>query len=389
MVEVLLHIWTASDDWSTNNQFLGMSMGRISELDQEIIARGNGTMERFFFRLADNNSTSLVHLKFFVNGDMKREIIIDSVGQGFQKFLPANQLPLSFLKDDRLTLQWTGLVGTPPIITAEIGFDLIFEADPVLEPDTNEPIHGYTAGQQTIDTGITYYSIGGFTNSSGVQTSNQVPAMGTGKIKKIISYFGEVPSGGTIIRRHILNGGATAITPNIAPSPGSIHEVALDRAFVKDDIIGFSYQRTGGADIRHITWIEIEYSAIELWGYSSFNGLQEAQTTFGSMFGQSNTSTLTVRANWQRSLDKGGIIKDLLYYGTAPSGTGSSIITIEVNGVNIFDSPDLNIHTGVAIDRFDNVNVVFNAGDLLTIKTIGRDGSGDGIGLCAVRIQLF
>jgi len=386
MVEEILHIWTASNDFGSP-QFLGMDMARITALDQEINARGNGRMERFFFRLADNNSTAIVHLKFYVNDVLKREIIIDSVGQGFQKFLPANQLPESFLKDDRLTLEWTGITGG--FITAEIGMDLIFEADPVLEPDTNNPIHGYTGGQQEIAIGSqTYYSVGGFTNSGGIETSNQAPAMGTGKIKKLISYFGVVATTGTIQRRHIINAAATLITPNIAPSAGSIHEVALDRSFVKDDIIGFSNQQIGGGSIRHITWIELEYSAIELWGYGSFNGLQQGLTTFGSMFGQINTGDINSRANWQRALDKGGIIKDIVYFGDAPSGTGNSIITIEVNGVNIFDSPNLSVHSSVGIDRFDNVNVVFSAGDLLNIKTIGRTGTV-GTGFCAVRIQLF
>jgi len=212
--------------------------------------------------------------------------------------------------------------------------------------------------------------------------------MGPGKIKKLISYFGVVTAGGTVIRRHILNGSATAIIPNVSPTPGSIHEVALDIPFVKDDIIGFSNQQVGGSSIRHITQIELEHSAIELWGYGSFNGLQQGLETFGSMFGQINTSGLTVRANWQRSLDKGGIINDIIYYGTAPAGTGSSIISIEVNNVTMFDSPNLSVHNGTAIDRFDGVNIPFNAGDLLNTKTIGRVGTV-GTGFCAVRMTLF
>ncbi|KKK88730.1 hypothetical protein LCGC14_2740200, partial [marine sediment metagenome] len=90
MTDVLLHIMTASDDFSSN-RFLGMDLARISELDQNIHARGNGTMSRFFFRLSPpNNSTAIVHLKFFVNSVLKREIVINGVGQT-GKFLPSNQ----------------------------------------------------------------------------------------------------------------------------------------------------------------------------------------------------------------------------------------------------------------------------------------------------------
>jgi len=396
MTATLLSLQRIIRDFSQNT-FMGMTLN-FGQAEATISARSNGTFERFIMRIVPsgapsfptgNQSNSLVTLDLLINGVVQpfSKIQITTIGQT-GTFLPISQIPVGFLKDDDIVVRLTGMTPIPPatfpFVRMEIDYDLRFDEDEVTGPN-----HLWTAGQQELAIGSEiFYSIGGFSNSGGVQTSNQAPAMGPGKIKKLISYFGVVSAGGTVIRRHILNGSGTALTPNVSPTPGSIHEAALDIPFVKDDIIGFSNQQVGGGSIRHISQIELEFSAIELWGYGSFNGLQQGFETFGSMFGQINTSSLTVRSNWQRSLDKGGIIKDIIYYGTAPAGTGSSIISIEVNGVSEFDSPNLSVHAGVAIDRFDNVNIPFNAGDLLNIKTIGRVGTA-GSGFCAVRIQLF
>jgi len=391
----LLYLMRLIGDFSQNT-FFGMTRG-FGQAEATISARSNGTFERFILDIipsgapnfpSGNTSGLLVTLDLLINGvvQINSRIIINSVGQT-GTFLPTSQLAVPFLKDDDIVVRLTGMAAIPPaafpFLRAEINFDLRF--DDVIEIGPN---HLWTAGQQELGPTPIFYSIGGFTNSGGVQTSNQAPAMGPGKIKKLISYFGVVTAGGTVIRRHILNGSGTAIIPNVNPSAGSIHEVALDIPFVKDDIIGFSNQQVGGGSIRHITQIELEHSAIELWGYGSFMGLGQGITLFGSMFGQISSTSLTVRANWQRSLDKGGIINDIIYYGTAPAGTGSSIISIEVNGVSLFDSPNLSVHNGTAIDRFDGVNIPFNAGDLLNVKTIGRVGT-DGQGFCAVRMTLF
>ena len=107
MVEVLLHLWRASWFFS-NNQHQMMDLTRFSEVEEEMFARGNGTMERFILRVHRNDSTSIVHLKFFVNGNLLREIVLDGALQT-GTFLPSNQLPLSFFKDDRLVMQFTGI----------------------------------------------------------------------------------------------------------------------------------------------------------------------------------------------------------------------------------------------------------------------------------------
>ena len=129
MVEVLLHLWRGSSDYSQDDSYFGM-VQQGSQDDASISVRGNGTFERFILRILDNTSTSLVTLDFLLNGVVQPNSRIQIISSGETGiFLPISQLPQPFFKDDLLVLRLTGLTGGPPpggLVRGEISFDLKF-----------------------------------------------------------------------------------------------------------------------------------------------------------------------------------------------------------------------------------------------------------------------
>jgi len=124
MTDILLHLWRTSRTFSTNNAHLMSSSAGFSESSQELFAPFVGSMERFILRLSTNPSTDLFTVTFKINGVVKRTIQVPLVGQtGI--FLPVNQLPLFFNREERLVMQITGIsAGSFPIW--EIDCDLKF-----------------------------------------------------------------------------------------------------------------------------------------------------------------------------------------------------------------------------------------------------------------------
>lgn len=125
---VLLHLWRGSERFSTNNQFQMSDQTAQIRSEQEMFARSNGTMERFRVRIKTNDSTTMMSFTFQINGIIKQTIGPILIGQT-GVFLPSNQLPLSFLKDDLLVMQITNF-SSAVFSDMEWGIDLKFVASP-------------------------------------------------------------------------------------------------------------------------------------------------------------------------------------------------------------------------------------------------------------------
>lgn len=123
MTDVLLHLWRMTGRLQ-DNAFCFADSKRISRAQEEVFAPYAGSMDRFVWRIVNNPSLQLLQLTFQVNGIVQRTIVIDNIGD-VGTFLPANQLPLFFQKNDLLVMQVTGIsAGTFPIY--EIDCDLKF-----------------------------------------------------------------------------------------------------------------------------------------------------------------------------------------------------------------------------------------------------------------------
>jgi hypothetical protein len=223
--------------------------------------------------------------------------------------------------------------------------------------------------------------------------------MGSGKMKEIRTTISQYPvNGGNLRISTYVNGqdpqlGAGMI--GIVGTPTTHVRDGLDRAFVKDDLIGWVLTRSNGNGIMiYNTWCELEYEKTEMWFYSAEFDTVKNFFRYGSLFpssvNESNSGPNgTTRFAHQMSLGRDGLIKDFVYYGTILSGVGPAVISIEVNGIAVFDSPDLP-NTGQAIHRFDNVNVLINANDLVNVKFIARQRVGAGAsGIFGCRVMLL
>ncbi|MEK0337855.1 MAG: hypothetical protein QQN41_10530, partial [Nitrosopumilus sp.] len=218
--------------------------------------------------------------------------------------------------------------------------------------------------------------------------SNQVPAMNSGKFKTLRTNINLNATGNLKVFTSV--NGVVSLQLDSFSGLG-IHETdLLDRTFVKDDLIAVALQRSSGVQIMHWnTWLELEYCAAELWFYSprifGAQGVNRFAALIGnSVFDNPSGPEFNSRLSHQRSIGRRGIIKDFVYFGKAPSGSGECIFSIEVNGISIppfgFDSPDVPVHNGFAIDRFDNVNIEISTNDLINVKMNGRSGTNlDGI----------
>lgn len=400
MGDVLLHLWRTIGDYGSNNSFFGMTKQAAAIKDANISARSNGTFERFILRIVPsgapnfptgNESASLVKLDLLINGIVipNSHIEIDFIGQT-GTFLPISQLPVPFLKDDDIAVRLTGMspvIPNPfPFLRAEIDFNLKFD----ILPDLILPNKIYFVGHTQLGSaGQGFRSIGGSPSLSGVNTDNQVPAMGSGSFKKLRTNIYN-DTGDNLDVRTIING--VPVIHGVALNGVGIHETGLDdRAFVKDDIIGMSLGRTSSTGtINYNTQIEVEYESTEFWFYGGVTTFGDTTQFYNIIKNNiiANTLPASNRPDFQSTLGREGIIKDLVYYGTAPAGTGETKIAIEVNDVVEFETPNLPV-TGLTIHRFDNVNVPINANDLVNLAIIGRDsGSPFSRGLFGIRVQL-
>ena len=123
MTDTLLHLWRMTGR-NVDNAFIFADSKRISRIQEQVFAPYAGSMSRFVWRIVNNPSTDLLQLTFQVNGVIERTIVTDNPGDtGI--FLPANQLPLFFQKNDLLVMEVTGIsAATFPIY--EIDCDLNF-----------------------------------------------------------------------------------------------------------------------------------------------------------------------------------------------------------------------------------------------------------------------
>jgi len=400
MGDVLLHLWRTILDATTNNSFFGMDQQRAVLKDAVISARSNGTFERFILRIvpdgspnfgSGNASNSIVTLDLLINGIVipNSKIEIDFVGQT-GTFLPISQLPVGFFKDDEIAVRLTGMSPVNPnpfpFVRMEIDFNLKFD----ILPDVILPNKIYLVGHTQLGSaGQAYRSIGGSPSLSGIQDFNRVPAMGSGVFKKLRTNI-YIDTGDNLDVRTIVNG-VSVLHPGALEGVG-IHETSLeDRAFVKDDLIGISLGRTSSSGtIQYNTQIEVEYEETEFWFYSA-NRVVGPTFAFWSILDSSIISNTLPgpnnRIDFQKTLGREGIIKDFVYYGTAPAGSGETKWAIEVNDVVQFETPNLPV-TGVTIHRFDNVNVPIQANDLVNLKLIARDGTA-ARGQWGIRVQLI
>ncbi len=128
MTDIILHLWRYSKRQFANNLFTMSNVGNLIRDRSDLFARSLGTAETFFLRVQDNDSSTDFSLTFQVNGIVKATIGPILVGQT-GKFLPGNQLPISFAKDDLLVIQLTGF--TQALFSnMEWGIDLKFTTSP-------------------------------------------------------------------------------------------------------------------------------------------------------------------------------------------------------------------------------------------------------------------
>jgi len=392
MAPTLLNLQRVIRDFSQNT-FIGMTVN-FGQAEATISARSNGTFERFIMRIvpsgapnfpSGNESNSLVTLDLLINNVVQpnSKIQITGIGQT-GTFLPISQLPVGFLKDDDIVVRLTGMSPIPPapfpFVRMEIDYDLKFDVD----PDVIVPTKGYLIGNQSrTSSGKTFRSLGGSISSSFVETSNTVPAMGSGTFKRLRTNI-FIDTGDNLDIETRVNGVSSGFLGVPLNGVGVKTTDLLNRAFVKDDLLSIGVTKGGASgNIQFNTWLELTYEATEFWFYSPLAGAGFGSNNFFSIIGNSvnrqPSTDITARTAQQRSIGRSGIIKDLAYYGTAPAGTGTTVFTLEVNGIDVFNTGDIPVHGGFAIDRFDNINIVVGANDLINIKTIGRDAVTTGI----------
>ncbi len=248
--------------------------------------------------------------------------------------------------------------------------------------DTFGPLKGYMIGHEAFMSPITAFRSLGGSGGGTTQNINRVPAMGAGKFKLLRTNIYVDTSGGDGLDVTTRVNGISTGFLGISLKGIGIHDTDLEnRAFVKDDLIGLTLGRTDSVGtIDFNTWLELEYSSNEFWFYGPRIFGAEGVDRFCVLIGNSviqNPSgpEFNNRNAHQRSVGRAGTIKDFVYFGEAPAGTGTTIFSIEVNGVSVFDSPDVPVHGGFAIDRFDNVNIAVGADDLINVKMNGRNGS--------------
>ena len=250
---------------------------------------------------------------------------------------------------------------------------------PIPPPFVISPLKGYAIGRKSEgNTNPSNRSMGG--PASGIL--NGVPAMGPGKFKEIRTTIASYPNnGGNLKIATYLNGvqpqlGAGMV--GIVGTPTTHVRHGLDRAFVKDDLIGWTMTRSNGNGLMvFTTYCELEYEETELWFYTGLISTVKEAFRYTSIFSSSvNEGTAGPNASnrdaHQTSLGQDGLIKDILYYGTIIAGVGPAFFEIEVNGVVQFTSPDLP-NSGQAIHRFDDVNVLVSATDLVNVRFIARN----------------
>ncbi|KKK88731.1 hypothetical protein LCGC14_2740210, partial [marine sediment metagenome] len=248
------------------------------------------------------------------------------------------------------------------------------------EPTTAEvllPLKAYTTGHVTASsTSPTERSWVGDPSQA-----NLFPAMGSGKMKNIKTNLLEIPlvDPGVLNVATMVNGPSATLGSGMATV--DVHDRdGLDRPFVKDDIIGLRFTRTTTSGImRYNAWWEIEYEATEFWTGSGLFTVVIDTLRYGAILGSgqnqnsSGPDTLD-RVASQREFGRDGLIKDFVWYGTAQAGTGEAHVSIEVNGLTVFTSPDLAVATSKTIFRFDNVNILIGPNDAVNCKVIMRDG---------------
>lgn len=177
-------------------------------------------------------------------------------------------------------------------------------------------------------------------------------------------------STGNVIVREIVGGTSNVIGTILAGQTGDFTFLCT-LPFLKDDRIGWSYQKLGTGNMSLNAYYEINLVDV---GKDVMVG--SSGRFFGGQFG-SNYMDVPAPQNrgsgppadsrqfeWQLRMSRAGVIKDMWWYGTNPSGTGAGTIAARVNGAASHEEI-LPIHGGASLDRFDNIDEPFLAGDLI------------------------
>lgn len=300
----------------------------------------------------------------------------------------AQALDTKLLRGTLLRIFQGGVGGLPSGSIPPVG--------PIPPPFVITPLKGYAIGRKS--EGNVTPSL----RSLGGPASGQfgVPAMGAGKMKEIRTTIVDYPaSGGNLKIQTYVNGVGPQLGAGMVGIVGTptVHlRHGLDRPFVKDDIIGWQMTRSNGTGLMVFnTWVEIEYEETELWFYTATVNTVKEAFRYLALFPASanedvNGPNSGTRAAHQTSLGQDGLIKDIVYFGTIVAGIGPAFFEVEVNGVVQFTSPDLT-DGGQHIERFDDINVLVNANDLVNVRFIGRNpppGPG-ATGLFGIRVVLL
>lgn len=220
-------------------------------------------------------------------------------------------------------------------------------------------------------------------SSNGSSDESLWSAPANGKLKKVII---NVPTNAhnNVTNVYTRVGGSQILLGNIPALTTGIFTFNSDRAFLKNDRIGWTIQTTGAGNIVTVPYYEIQLDDI---GKDMMVG--SSGRFFGGQFGSnymdvpapqnrsSGPPADTRQFEWQNRVARAGKIKDMWWYGTNPSGTGAGTIAARVNGL-AEHSEILPIHAGASLDRYDNIDVPFNAGDLLggSMVKLGANNEG-------------
>lgn len=323
-----------------------------------------GSQARALAMSTSERDSSLVMAKGFFVADavgdtvevrIKSQFQVGSIKAGDQS---AEQMSYVIIKD-------CGVAGIENLEGNKI------DAPEPTSPDTIGPIEIYQdIWERQTDANVDDYFIAGHASSE-PEVGNTLPCMSSGTVRKLRVRV-IVDGGGSAnfwIRKNLVDDpvGIVLNTPDIGTHESD--DGAIDVTFVKDDLISVRWRRNnsnGNFDI--VPLVEIEYNEAD--------GVQHWISDFQSKGGASlgfwcprNGGKVNVGGNnqvdFQARMIVKGEIRDMVYYGTSPSGSDNTPeMKIRKNGIDQV-TRTLATGGGTFIQRFTNTFVEFDTDDLL------------------------
>jgi len=207
--------------------------------------------------------------------------------------------------------------------------------------------------------------------SNGGDATTRVPIPRPGRFVRIIC---DVTVNGAGERTDIFTNvnGALILIGNIPAGATGFFTFLADQTFLREDRISVTIDRIDGIFTveMHLTMeLALDESGERtiIGGTSRIFGQAPQFANIVSPPYQTSPGPgqRTTEGIWTTSFERGGIIKDMWHFGTAPAGTGLFELVPRVNGFDAIVPKIVPAHAGVVLTKFDNINVPFNAGDLI------------------------